>query len=595
MIKNNIMSEIDLPINAGRILFGLSRIGYTPASAICDLIDNSVMAEAKKIYIHITRENTRFNDNRSGNVKEYLIIDDGKGMNEQMILDALQLGSSDTFYETTTLSKFGLGLKSATFSQGDELEVLSGRNGIFVKYMVSLPEVQAKGKYFASKVDLTEQDQSNINSYFKEGHGTIIKIGKVRKEGHPSVKNTIDELSEKVGVIYFYFIKENGIDIFIDNKLLPAVDILFSDEANTNGNLDENAWNGREVRWIERSKEITLNAEPKISANIEVTQLPHPPTFRNDKRGGDVEVRGKYLIESANYGFYVYRNKRLISWAEGFNGIVPSNQDLYSFRGRILVDEKADDVFNIDVKKSTLTLSDEAWNVISDTSSEYKRKSIKAWGRAKSLIQEKDNEETNQQSNQIIGQLEIPENLPGLPVVDDRILDEAEAEVVEASRRKLEIAKKHIKDDLSTNPDTAGVDYNTPEAQKEIDTTALKGDNNPFATNIFRVLYTEENTLWEPYYDTDHGHCVRINKGHRFAKVLFEDNQDNTDLQVLFELIFHQLAVSEVESLKHLKSSFDKVDIKVLQKILAEYRRLISEYIANMCRKLEDKLPPLNK
>ncbi|MDP5047027.1 MAG: ATP-binding protein, partial [Saprospiraceae bacterium] len=71
--------EINIPINPGRVLFGLSRIGYTPSSAICDIIDNSIMAKANNIYIHIERDNERYADNRKGNVKEYLIIDDGNG------------------------------------------------------------------------------------------------------------------------------------------------------------------------------------------------------------------------------------------------------------------------------------------------------------------------------------------------------------------------------------------------------------------------------------------------------------------------------------------------------------------------------------
>jgi hypothetical protein len=60
-------------------------------------------------------------------------------------------------------------------------------------------------------------------------------------------------------------------------------------------------------------------------------------------------------------------------------------------------------------------------------------------------------------------------------------------------------------------------------------------------------------------------------------------------------LFLHQLAVSEVESLKHLKSAFPNIDVKTLQKLLSEFRRMSSEYIANMVRKLEDKLPPLSK
>jgi hypothetical protein len=589
------MSEIDIHINPGRVLFGLSRIGYTPATAICDIIDNSIMAHAKNIHILIARENERYADSRRGNVKEYLIVDDGSGMSEKTIVKALELGSPEEFYENSTLSKFGLGLKSATFSQGDELEVISGQGGTFNKFVVSLPRVQEQGRYFATEEELTESDNANIRHFLKEGHGTIIKIGKVRKEGHPSIKHTVDELKKKIGVIYYYFIKDDGVKIHIDTVLLEAIDVLFTEEATGNGNLDENTWNGKEVKWIEKPKEIILDTESYVKATVEITQLPHPPTFRIEVRGGDARIREKYLIEASNYGFYVYRNKRLISWAETFNGIIPYNQDLYSFRGRILVDDTADNVFNIDVKKSTLTLSDEAWNTISDQSLEYKRKSIKAWNRAKSLVQEKSTEETNQQSNSIVDDLEIPETLPGLEPASEDIVTEVEEVVEEASKQRLEKVKKQVEEDIKANPQTANIDLQSEEGNQVIETTALKGDNNPYAKKIFRVQYTEDNVLWEPYYDTDKGHCVRINKVHRFSKILFEDNQDNADMQIMFELFLHQLAVSEVESLKHLKSAFPNIDVKTLQKLLSEFRRMSSEYIANMVRKLEDKLPPLSK
>lgn len=42
-------------INAARVCFGISRIGYTPSSAICDIIDNSVSANAHNIHVMIKR------------------------------------------------------------------------------------------------------------------------------------------------------------------------------------------------------------------------------------------------------------------------------------------------------------------------------------------------------------------------------------------------------------------------------------------------------------------------------------------------------------------------------------------------------------
>ena len=110
------MSFKYMPINPLRIMEGLGKADYTPQSALCDIIDNSVQAKAKNIWLNIVRESKR-SDNVKNNVKEYVIIDDGKGMDEAGLIRSLELGSTDQFYDSGSLSKFGLGLKSASFSQ----------------------------------------------------------------------------------------------------------------------------------------------------------------------------------------------------------------------------------------------------------------------------------------------------------------------------------------------------------------------------------------------------------------------------------------------------------------------------------------------
>lgn len=144
-------------MNAARVLFGISRIGYTPASAICDIIDNAVSANAENIRVFIKKKNKNFNWNKKDNVEEYLIIDDGNGMSEAGIDNALDLGSSDEFYTENTLSKFGLGLKSASFAQGERLEVISGDgHGIYKQY-VDLQEI--KDQYFSVEDELSDEDK----------------------------------------------------------------------------------------------------------------------------------------------------------------------------------------------------------------------------------------------------------------------------------------------------------------------------------------------------------------------------------------------------------------------------------------------------
>lgn len=75
-------------------------------------------------------------------------------MSEQEVLNALKLGSPDSNYDTNSLSKFGLGLKSAAFSQGNVLEVISSDGTHdFIKFIVSLNEIKTEGKYFSKKLN----------------------------------------------------------------------------------------------------------------------------------------------------------------------------------------------------------------------------------------------------------------------------------------------------------------------------------------------------------------------------------------------------------------------------------------------------------
>ncbi|WP_369996813.1 ATP-binding protein [Winogradskyella sp.] len=577
--------KIDLSIDAGRLLFGLSRIGYTTSAAICDIIDNSVRANAQNINLLIKKEREDFSDNKRNNVKEYIIIDDGDGMDENAIKEALKLGSTDDHYDDKSLSKFGLGLKSASFSQGDVLKVISSDGTGFNKYEVSLPKVMEAKEYFAEKTEIQENESELIETYLKEGKGTIIIISAIRLNNHPSVRNTIKELKTKVGVIYFYFLSESGVNITIGDKEINAIDPLFVSEANENGNLNENEWDGTEVRWIEKPKELTLDDELQINVTIEITQLPYPPIYRikNIGESRDKEVRERYLIEAGNYGFYVYRNKRLISWASNLQGIIPYDQDFYAFRGRILINDEADDFFNIDVKKSSLTLSEEAFRNISDFTKEAKSKSKAAWKNAGKISRDIINKAPNEIANKLLEEFEQIEILPGDDLPDEEIALERLKAITDDMTSKIKWIIKMMKEDKGEEVDDVDDDYTDDEKEE-----AVKGEKNPNLTKIFRVSSVEDNLLWEPYYDTDLGNCVRINRIHRFARLIYEDNAENRDLQILFDLMMLQFADSELYAYKNI-AKYEYDDLKI---ILRESRRIVSEFLANMCRKLENDLPP---
>jgi len=376
------------------------------------------------------------------------------------------------------------------------------------------------------------------------------------------------------------------VNITIGDKEINAIDPLFVSEANENGNLNENEWDGTEVRWIEKPKELTLDDELEINVTIEITQLPYPPIYRikNIGESRDKEVRERYLIEAGNYGFYVYRNKRLISWASNLQGIIPYDQDFYAFRGRILINDEADDFFNIDVKKSSLTLSEEAFRNISDFTKEAKSKSKAAWKNAGKISRDIINKAPNEIANKLLDEFEQIEILPGDDLPNEEIALERLKAITDDMTSKIKWIIKMMKEDKGEEVDDSADDDYTDDEKEE----AIKGEKNPNLTKIFRVSSVEDNLLWEPYYDTDLGNCVRINKIHRFARLIYEDNADNRDLQILFDLMMLQFADSELYAYKNIEK-YEYEDLKV---ILRESRRIVSEFLANMCRKLENDLPP---
>ena len=192
------MAFIPLTIDAARLCDSLSRAGYTPSETIVSVIENAVAANAKDITAIIASKS----DN-SGEVHEYLVIDDGIGMNQPGIRNALILGSVSPQEAAETVPRAGFGLKYAAFSQGDTLEVLSSSMGFpFLKYRVALDEVRIRGIYGTEQIDLTCEDEALIQEYLHEGQGTIVRITQIRQSNRVSIKATIEEVHRQIGDLY---------------------------------------------------------------------------------------------------------------------------------------------------------------------------------------------------------------------------------------------------------------------------------------------------------------------------------------------------------------------------------------------------------
>src|SRR5258708_22624916 len=89
------------------------------ASAISELVDNSVQAGAKKIAISITEASSSAEQKEM----EVSILDNGCGMDPFTLRQALRFGGSTRFGDRSGLGRYGMGLPNASLSQARRVTV----------------------------------------------------------------------------------------------------------------------------------------------------------------------------------------------------------------------------------------------------------------------------------------------------------------------------------------------------------------------------------------------------------------------------------------------------------------------------------------
>ena len=111
------MSEKIQSIPEARLLLAsLRSVGYNEETAIADIIDNCISAQAQEIQIQFDWEKKRI-----------VISDDGFGMSEKDLIENMRIGSSDPskIRAKDDLGRFGMGMKTAAFSLGKKLTVIT--------------------------------------------------------------------------------------------------------------------------------------------------------------------------------------------------------------------------------------------------------------------------------------------------------------------------------------------------------------------------------------------------------------------------------------------------------------------------------------
>jgi hypothetical protein len=228
--------------SASRLVNSLRDIGYAPTEAIADIVDNSIAAKAKNVWIELFFE---------GHDTKISIADDGHGMSKRELVEAMRFGTEKD-YSDDLLGKFGLGLKTAALSQGKTLSVTSKRKGKnTVSYSWDLEHIQNTNEWSLTIPD-KEFSFRRICPTLKSGTVvTISKLDRILSYKNPngafarkSVNRLCRHLELHLSMIFHRFIdgeKARKVKIYLNGNKLDSWDPFQRHEPKTI-NVEKNSF-----------------------------------------------------------------------------------------------------------------------------------------------------------------------------------------------------------------------------------------------------------------------------------------------------------------------------------------------------------------
>lgn len=319
--------------NASSMIETFRAIGYNLETAVADIIDNSISAEAKNIYIE---------RKWLGGKSVITIKDDGHGMNGEELINAMRPGAQNPLVERleNDLGRFGLGLKTASFSQCRRLSVLSKRKNY-------------SSIYWSWDLDYVAQtNEWNLIKWLPDGYsnalddqesGTIViwtNLDRVLPLSTPEndenakrkFSDSLERVKQHIAMTFHRFIEEKIIKIhWCGNTIEP--------------------WNPF-FPCPEENRTDTPAPQECIfgGGTIKGFVLPHKSRVSEYayKKG---EGMNGY---PAQQGFYVYRSKRLLLFGDWL-GIFRKEEHYKLVRIQIDLPNTLDQAWQIDIKKSKAT------------------------------------------------------------------------------------------------------------------------------------------------------------------------------------------------------------------------------------------------
>jgi hypothetical protein len=339
--------------NPEYLIKSIAEQGYSLETALADLIDNSITANANKIEVIVDMETMPF---------RLFLADNGNGMNEVELKDNMNFPSNSPEQKRKNfdLGRFGLGMKTASFSQTRKFTVLSRKKGA-KKYSGRTWDVDfLKQNGWKIIVNTPEEVELLIRNYSKLSHEyynsfeefepntIVIWDGLYKFENYLAEKNRNDALKKEINEVttdYFALVfhrfmerKENPLQIRINNiKVNPFNP--FPEEQ-------------KDFRQIQ-PRQSQFNSDV-----IKIKGFVLPSRSIEESTSGlsvwTTRFRGLMDME----GIYIYRADRIILFG-GWNGLIKKAPRLQLARLRVEVGNSVDHLLHLNVAKSQVVIPHE--------------------------------------------------------------------------------------------------------------------------------------------------------------------------------------------------------------------------------------------
>ena len=488
------MDKITLPPDPGRMIEGLRDTGYEFKTAVADIVDNSIAAEATVVDISM-------NMDFRGNLK-ISIADDGFGMDRKHLLNAMKYGSQRRD-DPASLGKFGLGLKTASTAFCRCLSVLSRPDGSSSPLQATwdLDHVVGTGEWELLFPDPDEEGLKHLDKIAADHSGTVVIWDKVDRfftrnyqdpGGAPARKaleRQKESLKEHLAMVY---------QRFLDHEDSRATNISISIDGSPVQSWSPYCEEYSDLVAEDEKKVSIGDDEKEASFSIRAFVLPRREEFP------DEESAKRARITNDRQGIYIYREQRLIHAADWL-GIFQKEPHGSLLRVEFSFNHDLDEAFQIDIKKSRIFLDEVLWNWLQDEFLSAPRRAAEYRYRKgrKKKIEEK-SESAHDTSNA---------NIRG----KEQELDTATVSVLDASSGDVEVENRQGKVRLRlkiSKPVRPGQCF--VEAAESID----------------------DGLLWEPCIIDTHK-AVRINRGHPYYHKVYVPNlASNVTVQGMDSLLW---------------------------------------------------------